>query len=242
MIDDLPSVPSAPVLVLKRSSALALIRGIRCRTPKVATGFVEVAGIDGVPVRLGLGIRNADDGTTISLKKFDGEDDSSSDSSSDSSQDSNSQPSNQESSSGPDQSNSESSKTAIVPFRGKYIGWVCSERPEAKFEDVVRVEFAPGQTLATIQLEPEFLSGVEPGTAVATSCLPDALVPATAKINADSLAVRVGICPGEVLTHVLVHIEGTRKGHAGRWIEYTPEEAEANRLFYNLAHDPEAWL
>lgn len=241
MIDDLPSVPNAPVLVLKRSSALALIRGIRSRTPKVASGSVEVAGVDGVPVKLSLGIRVADDGTTISLKKQNGEEESSSDSSSDNSQDSDSQPSNQESS-GPDESNSESSKTAIVPFQGKYIGWVCSERPEAKFEDVVRVEFAPGQTLATIQLEPEFLSGVEPGTAVATSCLPDALVPATAKINAESLVVRVGVCPGEVLTHVLVHIEGTRKGHVGRWIEYTPEEAEANRLFYNLAHDPEAWL
>lgn len=126
-----------------------------------------------------------------------------------------------------------SSKNCIVVFQGKYIGWVCNERPEAKFEDVVTVPLLSGRTVAVASIPVEFADCCVPGTIRATRVMASEPVLATARVGADRL-LQVRIQPSTEIVKVAVRIEGTRKGHAGRWREYSPDQFLANIQFYSI--------
>lgn len=233
MNDDLPKIPEGRVFLLTRQSAQKLVAAIRRRTPKVASGAVEVVGPDG-PIKVFLGIRKADDGTTISLREMPLQDDSSSSESSFSDEVSSevSEPSGSDST--PDESISEeSSKTAIVRFRDENIGWNCAEKPGNDFEDVVEVHFRPGEKSAWLDLEPEMVECCEPGSIRVVSAMPDALAFCTATISDNAVFASVG--GGEPVAKVTVRICGTRKGFPGRWRRYSDVQRLANTAFYNLA-------
>lgn len=127
-----------------------------------------------------------------------------------------------------------SSKNCIVAFQGKYIGWVCNERPEAKFEDVVTVPLLPGRTVAVASIPVEFADCCVPGTIRATRVMASEPVLATARVGADRL-LQVRIQPSTEVVKVAVRIEGTRKGHAGRWRKYSSDQFLANIQFYSIA-------
>lgn len=248
-MSDLPQLPEkGKLLFVSRRALLALLAGIRRRTVKVAGGYVEVER-NGQPVQLSLGLRAADDGRTIFLRENGGADTSSSSSESSSSSSSSGTDSSQPSDSPP--SESSDSKTAIVWAGGRWIGWVCRESPEAKFDDVMEMAVgAPkeGQAVALATLPVEMVESCEVETLRVISVMPDKLALCAGKVihELDGVTVQVKVCqiPGlaEWPAKLLVRVEGTRRGHAGRWKEYTEEQAAANARFYALAHTPGAML
>lgn len=143
-------------------------------------------------------------------------------------------------------SGSGSSKTAIVPHGEEWVGWVCTERPEAVFEDVVEVRLRGAFGLARVP--EEFLSAVEPETMRATSAMgTDAPAIMAARVHRDGgaadvfVVVQAAPVPGvPACSRAVVRIEGVRRGQAGRWRRYAPEVAAANDAFWRRAHEPAA--
>ena len=74
MDDDLPTLPDQPLLIFTREAAQKLVAAIRRRTVSVASGSIKVAaphkaGKPDKTLRIGLGMRQTDDGVTLFLRE-----------------------------------------------------------------------------------------------------------------------------------------------------------------------------
>ncbi len=131
-------------------------------------------------------------------------------------------------------------KTAILPLdlgNGlEWVAWTCVEADRAIFR-IVR-DIPRGESL---QIPAEMLGSCEPGSLQVVSAMP---VGGLAVISAEvvdqarvswTLAELPGIEPP---TSVRVAMEGTRLGMPEIWPRTTKAAAEANRLFWESAHEP----
>lgn len=140
----------------------------------------------------------------------------------------------------------DSDKTAIVPVTCddgtvEWVQWVCAERPEAIFEEVMTLTLA-GHGRAAQPLPRELVQSCEPGSLRAVHAQPlGALARATARVQrfadgawwllAEVAPVRGGQMPGQVR----VRLEGKRRGGPPRWQRMSAEQARRNEAFWAAA-------
>lgn len=132
-------------------------------------------------------------------------------------------------------SDSDISKTAIVPFRNENIGWSCKERPDSRFEDEIEATLSSGATHFVWAIEAEFVESCEPGSIRVVDVFADWWTLRTGWINENGdIEIRFSEPPpaGSICR---VSIDGVRLGHAGRWKRYSAILARANALFHALA-------
>lgn len=261
MSDALPVVPPGRVFILRRETVAKVLAEVSRMTPKAASQWIDF----GDRGHLSLRDRKAADGTTVRLALVPPSEDGAepfpapSGGSGGPNAPSESVPipqpppdssgtgegsggtgggsgagsgtGTESSSSGPPGSGSGSSKAsmAIVPAAGRWIAWVVRESPEAKFEERFYVATdAAGRGEMT--LPADWLESCEEGSIRAVEATPDGPGAATARVVDGVLQVETWAAAG-----ALVAVEGTRRGHAGRWAEYSPGEALANDWFYQIA-------
>lgn len=132
-----------------------------------------------------------------------------------------------------------SSKEANVPFGDEFIAWVCAERPEAIFSDVVvfKLQGPGGFAVLTKPLDSEFEQSIEPGSALVVELAADHFCRLAAFVKDGVILVHVW-CLGVIMpSTVTVKVQGVRKGYAQRWKRRSPAEVEANQEFWSAARE-----
>jgi hypothetical protein len=105
---------------------------------------------------------------------------------------------------------------------------ICTEMPEARFEDVVEIQMTD-RTHRRLRLDDVFLQVCEPGSVKAVSACPSHAAAVGARIEGDHLVVEV---QGET-TSVTVVVSGVRKGHHYRFRRHTEDEMHKNESFWD---------
>ena len=127
-----------------------------------------------------------------------------------------------------------SSKTAIVPFEEEYIGFVCTESPEAWFIDIVDID-VPNKE-ASKKLSEEFVSSCEKDSInVISVCGIDKETKAHASIKNGHLHVKKKGLFNKT-KKIRVFLYGVRKFHKGKYKRYTEDQYLSNEAFYASAH------
>jgi len=122
-------------------------------------------------------------------------------------------------------------KTAIVPFKDKFVALYCTEMPEVRFEDVIRIRLTGPVT--EFPLDSTFLEVCEPESVFVSGF--STPVPATLGISVRGSFLRIETA-GDIPSHVVVRLSGVRLGRRGvRFPEKTREEKEKNDRFWGQA-------
>ena len=119
-------------------------------------------------------------------------------------------------------------KMAIVPYQSEFVGLVCAEMPEARFEDIQKVELK-GRRFTSVDIDPVFLDVCEPGSIVVSSAVPSHIAVVAARLEGNKLTVEVD----RDVPYVTVRLTGVRKGHTSRFARFSQTEAESNTRFWN---------
>jgi hypothetical protein len=123
-------------------------------------------------------------------------------------------------------------KYAIVETRAGWVGLLCTEMPEARFEDVIVVDNLSQVTVLHVPLDPCFLETIEPVSATVISLLGD--VPCALGGAVVGPNLYIDIDPGGAIPRrVTARVSGVRKGRGGvRFPKFTAEDATANSRFW----------
>ena len=108
----------------------------------------------------------------------------------------------------------------------------CAEMPEARFEDVVVVDFPAYKDVVEHELDPLFLETVEPGSVVAVSATCSQPVPIGVEVSKRLLVLKRPVRSVEPAT-VTVKLSGVRLGRAGkRFPRFSDSQMQANSQFW----------
>ena len=127
-------------------------------------------------------------------------------------------------------------KYAIVPLttrpnEDRYVGLICVESPDVRFEDVLRVGLT-SEGLGRAKLDSRFISVCEPGSIEVVSLAPSIPVAVGAVVE-DGMVVLTANCPGVSNSYVIVKVSGIRRGRNGvRFPQFTAEEFKRNTAFW----------
>lgn len=132
-------------------------------------------------------------------------------------------------------------KYAIMPISGnRYVAMVCTEMPEARFEDVVTVNFPATQQhdavqRASVAVDPKFFEVCVEGSIVPVGGIGSSLCLIGAYIRDGILEVEAGALPGQPPpTSVTVRLSGIRRGRADqRFVEHSQDEMKRNQEFWD---------
>ena len=133
-------------------------------------------------------------------------------------------------------------KYAIVPSKdGDYVSLACTEMPETRFEDVIKVSLKDCDLLSddkkkdlvvSVDIDKEFLYVCEENTIDAISCVASDPAIVGAKVIGEQVSISV-VSEHEVPDFVVVKISGIRKGRLNRrFVKFTEEEAQRNNYFW----------
>jgi hypothetical protein len=154
-------------------------------------------------------------------------------------------------------------KAAILPLpAGNYVGLICVESPEVRFEDVISVTLEKNSWGASpeayavigqvkdpqeqikrvqVQLDPLFVMACEPGTIKAVSAISSRIAALSAVVSNDLLLIDMAELPDHQhdlnkLITITVTLSGIRAGRGGvRFPRYTHEEMVRNDQFWASA-------
>jgi hypothetical protein len=122
----------------------------------------------------------------------------------------------------------------------RYVAMVCTEMPEARFEDVVTVQFPDAQQhdpvqRASVPIDSKFIEVCVPGSVVPVGGIGSSLCLIGAYIRDGLLEVEAGALPGQPPpTSVTVRLSGIRRGRdAQRFVEHTQDEMKRNQEFWD---------
>lgn len=127
-------------------------------------------------------------------------------------------------------------KLAIMPVASpeggtNYVGLMCTEMPEARFEDVVHLALTSDATRYAI--DPTFLTVCEPDTIQVVGIVPSRPLIVGARVVRDTLIVEK---TGDTNCHVTVKLSGIRRDRYGiRFPQYGYQEMQHNNQFWNSA-------
>jgi hypothetical protein len=125
-------------------------------------------------------------------------------------------------------------KTAIVPTHAGFVGLVCTEMPEARFEDLIEVSNPERETFLVLPLDRIYLETIAPGTATVAAIVSDTPCPVGAKVVDGMLYLDMMALPGaKIPSKIAVRLSGLRKGSTARFRRYTEEQARANTAFWD---------
>ena len=122
-------------------------------------------------------------------------------------------------------------KTAIVPWRNEFVGLMCVEAPDVRFEDVVRIAITGPETKCPIDVtlfdicelgSLQVVSVVSPIPTLVGACVLDNLV-----------RIRIS---GDLPEYVLVKLSGIRAGRGTvRFPRFNEEQMHKNDAFWDQA-------
>jgi hypothetical protein len=115
----------------------------------------------------------------------------------------------------------------------KFLGLMCAEMPETRFEDLVRV--CLDGTEAVAQIDPRFIAVCEPGTIEVVGLVASCPITLGAEVL-DSTVKIMASCSVEGVK-VTARISGIRLGHRSRFPEFSQEQMVRNNDFWSQAHD-----
>lgn len=138
-------------------------------------------------------------------------------------------------------------KTAIIPYQNDYVALYCTEAPDYRFEDIVKVpiresmrglgDSARYQCRGMERIDPRFMHACESGTIEVISAI--SAMPATIGAYVLGGSIIVSAFSELAMDYVTVKISGIAKGAASlRFRKHTKEQYEANRKFWATAHAP----
>jgi hypothetical protein len=110
---------------------------------------------------------------------------------------------------------------------------MCTEMPETRFEDLVRIRL--DGTEATAAIDPLFVAVCEPGTIEVVGLVASRPITLGAEVIDNALKI-MAACPVEGVK-VTARISGLRRGHVARFPEFTKEQMVHNNEFWSQAHD-----
>jgi len=123
-------------------------------------------------------------------------------------------------------------KTAILPWRGEFVGLFCVESPSVRFEDVVRVVLQGPETVHRI--DPTFLDCCEPGSVEVVGVVSPLPTLIGAEIVDNLVRVRVSGRPPD---YVVLTLSGIRAGRRDvRFPRYSESQMHRNNEFWGQAH------
>ena len=124
---------------------------------------------------------------------------------------------------------------AIVPYQAnqqlepEFVALVCTEMPETRFEDVVRVRMNR-MMLVHQPIDDIYLGVCEPGTVMAVSAVPDHPAAVGVRVQGGNTLI---VETDRAVDWVTVKLTGIRKGHTQRFRRYTRDEMERNLRFWD---------
>jgi hypothetical protein len=123
-------------------------------------------------------------------------------------------------------------KTAIVAWRNEYLGLMCVESPQVRFEDVMRVRIQGEVTTCPISREFYDICELNSLEVVGVSTPIPTVV--GVEITDNLLQVRIA---GKLPEYVTVKVSGIRAGRQGvRFPRYTEDQMHKNDAFWRQAH------
>lgn len=130
-------------------------------------------------------------------------------------------------------------KYAIVPVDGLWVGLICVESPEVRFEDIYTAELVwhPQSHITTVQipLDKTFINVCEPGSLQIKSIVTDRLSMTAGYIDGDQLILSVSAVALRP-ARVIATVSGIRFGRRGvRFPRFDQETAERNQTFWDSA-------
>ena len=139
---------------------------------------------------------------------------------------------------------SEGSKAAIVPAKWSPSGYAAlfiTEMPEVRFEDIMVVDFPPGDPEIELSdpsrlfsIDPKYLDTIVSGSAEVCGIAPDLPVAVGAKVEGADVRVRVASIES---VRIVLRLTGIRKGFAGvRLPPKTRKQFLANERFIKKAY------
>ena len=125
------------------------------------------------------------------------------------------------------------SKYAIVPTkdRNRYVGLMCTEMPEARFEDVIRIKTNNNSKIKH-SIDETFIQVCEKDSISVVSCVPSHPAMVGARIEDSNIIIEIDrySIPPEYVT---VKLNGIRDGFGGiRFENFTKDQAESNYRFW----------
>jgi hypothetical protein len=142
----------------------------------------------------------------------------------------------------PGQDGQDGDKYAIVPMPlpqaegtpPEYMGLICAEMPEVRFEDVLVVPI-PTETPTMLQLDPLFVGACEPDSIQVVGLVPTTpVVLGAAVLNGYLMVERAEDTDNMIYGDVVVRVSGIRKGRDGvRFPRFSENEFEKNTQFWS---------
>lgn len=121
---------------------------------------------------------------------------------------------------------------AIVAYcdgeRTSYISLICTEAPEARFTDIMQLLYV-GKGDTEHEIDPRYIASCVPGSIEVVSVVPHVPVTVGAYVRDN----KVVISTISSLDRVNVMLSGLRRGHPGRFVEYTKEDMDRNMAFWD---------
>ena len=124
-------------------------------------------------------------------------------------------------------------KLAIVKGRHpeQFVGLVCVEAPETRFEDVITLE-VDGRGFIDEPIDPQFVFVCEPESIEAVSYVCSDPAIAGIRITDGIMMIEFGNAT-PLPDRITIKVSGIRKGRAGRrFVEYSEEDAHRNTAFW----------
>jgi hypothetical protein len=115
----------------------------------------------------------------------------------------------------------------------KFLGLMCTEMPETRFEDLVRARL--DGTEASVPIDPRFVAVCEPGSIEVVSLVASRPVTLGAEV-VDRTVKIMAACAAEGVS-VTARLSGIRRGHTTRFPEFSQEQMIRNNEFWSQAHD-----
>jgi hypothetical protein len=131
-------------------------------------------------------------------------------------------------------------KSVILPYRKsrnsptKFVGLLCAEMPEARFEDVIVIK-DPDFT-QPVDIDRKLLDFCVPGSVVVCGTACDLPVALGARVHNGRLHLA---CSSDLPkgTSITIRVSGIRRDQPTRWPEFTEDQYRQNTKFWNKAHN-----
>jgi len=122
--------------------------------------------------------------------------------------------------------------------QGEWVGMICVEMPEARFDDLVTIIDPPQEAVLRYPLDRNYLAVCEPGTIVPASVVVDVPIALGVAVEEGDLVIRQPAGLAQPIRRITITLSGIRRGRGRRFQVFEPEVAARNNAFWSRwAHD-----
>jgi hypothetical protein len=115
----------------------------------------------------------------------------------------------------------------------EYLGLLCTEMPEARFEDLIVVKDPTFP--CTVAIDPKLLSFLKPGTLLISGVTCSHPEPVGAEVVGNNVILRSKVDALPEGATITIRVSGVRKDQPMRWPRFTEQQADRNTLFWAQA-------